>query len=102
MQAAEELHVGGGGNVWSEEELGRFARGDTKTTELAGLILDVLADLPEDQPLTLDEIAQTTKLPRSQVKTLWDARRAASGQALLHRKPSPLDHQVGEPAQPAA
>lgn len=68
----EEVHIGGGDDeIWSDDELARFARGDTKTTQLAGLVLDVLAEQPEDQPLTIDELAKRTGLPRSQVKTLW-------------------------------
>lgn len=56
---------------WTAEDLTRFARGSTKTTELAGQIFDVLVDVREEDALTLDELAERTGLPRSQVKTLW-------------------------------
>lgn len=55
---------------WTEDKLRRFAAGDTKTTQLVAEIMDVLAQTP-DQPLTLDELAELTGRPHSQIKTLW-------------------------------
>jgi len=57
--------------MWPDEKLARFAAGDTKTTQIAGEIMDVLAEQPENEPLTIDDLAERTGRPRSQVKALW-------------------------------
>ena len=55
---------------WTEEKLHRLAAGDTKTTQLISEIMDILAAAP-DEALTVDELAERTGHPHSQVTLLW-------------------------------
>jgi hypothetical protein len=65
-----ELSPDFGIDGWTEEKLRRLAAGDTNTTQLVGEILSILAEAP-DEALTLDELAQRTGHPYSQVRMLW-------------------------------
>jgi hypothetical protein len=59
------------GSVWTDALYERFARGDVKTTEIVGEVMDLLAEEPETLKLSIDELAERTGYPRSQMKTVW-------------------------------
>ncbi|HMH59088.1 MAG TPA: helix-turn-helix domain-containing protein [Galbitalea sp.] len=70
LEIPDTAHDSNSDLVWNEKMLARFARGENKTTQMVGTIMDLLAENPTEM-LTLDELAERTGWPRSQVKTLW-------------------------------
>jgi hypothetical protein len=59
------------GTAWTDQLYERFARGEVKTTEIVGEVMDLLAEEPVTLKLSIDELAERTGYPRSQMKTVW-------------------------------
>jgi len=93
-----ELRSGFGIEGWTEEKLRRLAAGDTHTTQFVGEILNILAEAP-GEALTLDELAQRTGHPQSQVTMLW---RSASHHFARHygTDQSPVSTKAGDQFSP--
>jgi len=94
-----EVTSGNDATSWTDEMLERFAAGLTKTTQIAGEIMDVLAQSP-DEKLSIDELAERTGRERSQVKALWThvARHLRKHYGVTH---PPLTTKWGADLEPA-